>query len=100
MTDDQADHRLRELLAAAVAGLDPIDREERIAWCQELGEHGVRMHLADDDDVLEFRWGGRRLAMIHRDALLEDGPIEAEFIADVPDTPAELDDDQGGGWPP
>jgi hypothetical protein len=88
MTDDQTFHtRVQALLSHAVAGLDDDDRAERIAWCQAHDAHGVRMYPPTDDDVIEFRWGGRTLAMIHKDVLDTDEPIRrAEFIADVPDT--------------
>lgn len=85
---DQTTFRVRAILTEAVASLDPADLNERIAWCREHNQHGVRMHTNADDDLLEFRWGGRTLAMVHRDVLTGDGPIRAEFIAEtpVPDT--------------
>ncbi|MEX3652378.1 hypothetical protein ABFW14_19010 [Mycolicibacterium fortuitum] len=88
MSDNQIPTRVHEILTAAVADLDPSDRAERIAWCHATGQHGVRMHPSDDDDLLDFRWGGRTLAMVHRDVLTGDGPIQREFIAEspVPDT--------------
>jgi hypothetical protein len=76
-----------DILHHAVAGLDPADRDERIAYCRAHDEHGVRMHLATDDDLIEFTWGGRTLAMVHRDVLLDDQPLpRPEFIAALPDT--------------
>lgn len=81
-------NELRQMLTAAVAGLDPEDVAERIAWCRANGQHGVRMHTSDQDDLLDFRWGGRTLAMVHRDVLSEDedGVVVAEFVAsEVPD---------------
>lgn len=91
MSDNQLPARVHEILTAAVAGLDPADRAERIAWCQANDQRGVRLHTSPDDDLLEFRWGGRTLAMVHRDALTDDGPIHQEFIAEdpVPDTVPE-----------
>lgn len=88
MTDERVAERTRAILEQAVAGLDPEDLAERIAYCQENNEHGVRMHLDPDDELIEFRWGGRRLAMAHRDVLTGDGPAVREFIAEdpVPDT--------------
>ncbi|OBJ90903.1 hypothetical protein [Mycobacterium asiaticum] len=80
--------RIQAILTQAVAGLDPIDREERIAWCQANDEHGVRMQL--DGDLRIFNWGGRVLAMVHQDVLLGTGPIEASFVPAVPDDPREL----------
>jgi hypothetical protein len=77
--------KLRALLAASVDGLDPRDREERISWCQKHAQHGVRAEF-DTDDIIRFVWGGRPLALIHRDVLEQDGPLRGEFIADVPDT--------------
>lgn len=84
--DEQFDARVQALLSHAVAGLDPQDRAERIAWCRAHDELGVRMHLSEADDLLEFRWGGRTLCLIHRDVLdNSDGPIRAELINELPD---------------
>ena len=83
--DEKFQSRVQALLADSVARLDPADRDERIAYCREHNEHGVRMHPSTDDDLLEFRWGGKQLALVHRDVLLDDGPFRAEFIADTPD---------------
>jgi hypothetical protein len=58
-TPDPLPARVRALLTDAVARLDPADRAERIAYCQAHDEHGTRMHLTDDDNLIEFRWGGR-----------------------------------------
>jgi len=76
--------RVRELLADAVARLDPQDRDERIAYCREHNQHGVRMHT-DPDGVLEFRWGGRRLALVRAADLAADVPLRAELVGEVPD---------------
>jgi hypothetical protein len=92
-TPDPLPARVRELIAGATARLDPNDRAERIEWCQATGQHGTRMHLTPDDDVIEFRWGGKCLLMIHRAVLLDDEPLpEPQFIADTPDTVPEWDD--------
>lgn len=89
--DAKFTRRINMLLQSAVTGLDPADRADRIAWCQERNQHGVTMHPSNDDDLLEFRWGGKRLVMIHRDDLLSEKPLHPEFIADVPDSvPDEL----------
>lgn len=79
--------RVRDLLADAMSRLDRRDYAERVGYCQDTGEHGVRMHLNPDDSVIEFRWGGRPLAMIPRDVLLDEQPLpEPQFIAETPDT--------------
>lgn len=85
-TPDPLPARVRGLLTDAVGRLDDTDRAERIAYCRTHNEHGIRMHLTADDDLLEFRWGGRRLAMLPRDVLLHDGPVESQLIAELPDT--------------
>ena len=94
MTNEDAKFtaRIRALLEQAVAGLDPTDRAERIAWCEEHDQHGVTMHPNGDDDLVEFRWGGRTLAMVPNEVLFGEYPLPApEFIGEVPDTvPAEL----------
>jgi hypothetical protein len=93
-TPDPLPARVHTLLTDALARLDPADRAERISHCQATGEHGVRMHLTEDDDLLEFKWGGKRLAMIPRDVLLDDEPLpQPTFIADLPDTLEGLTDD-------
>ena len=89
MSDDPLDDhillaRMHTLLAASVEGLAPTDLAERIAWCEEHNQPGVRAEL--DGDLIVFTWGGRPLATLHRDTLLDDGPIRGEFIADTPDT--------------
>ncbi|AKN17472.1 hypothetical protein MHAE_04390 [Mycobacterium haemophilum DSM 44634] len=91
INDDERAGRIRALLTQAVANLDPADRDQRIAFCREHNQHGVRMHLSKEDDLIEFRWGGRTLAMVHRDHLDSDAPLHAEFIiTDLPDTPEGL----------
>lgn len=101
---DRTQARVHAILAQAVAGLDPVDRAERIAYCRTHNEHGVRMFPATDDDLIEFRWGGRTLAMVQRDVLTAtDDPdiaVAVEFIGDgsVPDTvPPEWLANPGGG---
>jgi hypothetical protein len=49
---------VRSLLTHAVAGLDPADRAERMAWCRRHQQHGVTMHTDNNDDLVELRWGG------------------------------------------
>lgn len=96
-TEPTAEHilaRVRDLIVDAVARLDPQDHAERVAYCQQSGQHGVRMHFDQGDDLVEFRWGGRRLALLPRVVLLDDRPLpRAEFIANVPDT---IPDDWAG----
>ncbi|QZT62128.1 hypothetical protein [Mycolicibacterium austroafricanum] len=85
--------RVKAVLEHAVAGLDPADREERIAWCREHDQHGVRMHT-DPDGLLEFQWGGRMLAMVRADDLVGDEPLRAVAVnAEIPDTLEGLTDD-------
>lgn len=89
MTEPTAEHvltRARDLLADAVARLNPQDHAERVAYCRQSGQHGIRMHFTEGDDLVEFRWGGRRLVLLPRVLLLNDQPLQAEFIAEVPDT--------------
>lgn len=90
MSDDSEirPERVREVLAHALASLPPDDQAARIAWCQENNAHGVRMFVDEDDDIIEFRWGGRRLAVMRRDVLTNDEPVHFEMAPDepVPDT--------------
>lgn len=90
MNDPSSEHilgKVRDLLVDAVSRLDPQDHAERVAYCEESGQHGVRMHFDAGDDLVEFRWGGRRLALLPRSILLDDQPLPpAEFIAEVPDS--------------
>lgn len=92
MTDiDRTAERTALLLRAAVAGLDPTDRAERINHCRTTGQHGIRSHT-DQHGVIEFRWGGRLLAVIHTDLLDSDHPIGAHF------TPSEVPDHLPPEW--
>jgi hypothetical protein len=92
MSDESTEWRdlaevIPELIATAVAALAPEDREARIAHCQRTGEHGVRLHVTEDDGLLELHWGGRRLVMVGRDALFSGEPLGVGFVNDVmPDT--------------
>jgi hypothetical protein len=101
MTDDMPDDlnldKVKQLLADADNALDPQDKIERIAWCREHDAHGVRMFPNDDDGTIEFRWGNRRLALVHGDVLCGDGPlnVERQFIPDDLDASIEqLTDEQ------
>ncbi len=77
---------IRDLIAAATTALDPQDQAARIAWCRQTGQHGVRVHVTDADDLLDFWWGGRRLAMVRRADLFSGEPLAASFVPDcVPD---------------
>jgi hypothetical protein len=81
--------KVRRVIAEAVEGLDPSDRDERIAYCRETGEHGVRAQV--EGDGVEFTWGGRTLAVVER-ALLTDDDLElvpGQRIEGVPDTVPE-----------
>ena len=94
INDDQLAGRVQALLTHAVENLDPADRAERISWCQQNDQHGIRMHLSEDDELLEFRWGNRPLAMIRRQDLLGDTPVRVEYIdTDIPDTLEGLSDE-------
>jgi hypothetical protein len=86
--------KVRAVIASAVAGLSPQDRAERIEWCRQNDAHGVRMFVGtyDDDDSLEFRWGGRSLLLIPRDALTGDTPIAGTYIPDDASMDAEISD--------
>ena len=81
--DDPLNGRVRLLLTHAVAALDPADRAERIAWCQDNDAHGIRMHPGDDG-ILEFRWGGRRLALVAAADLAAGAPLAGGFVANTP----------------
>ena len=85
MTDDPLNDRVRLLLTHAVAALDQADRAERIAWCQQHDAHGIRMHPGDDG-ILEFRWGGRRLALVAAADLAAGASLAADFVTETPDT--------------
>lgn len=86
LTNDEFSQRVQALITNALCGLDPQDREERIAYCREHDEHGVRV-FTDPDGVLEFRWGGRTLAMVSGEDLGSSDPLDIVFqAADCPDT--------------
>jgi hypothetical protein len=84
--------KVRALLASAVAGLSPKDRQEREAWCNATDNHGVRMFVGtyDDPDAIEFRWGNRQLAVVPAEALTGDGSIAGTFIPDIDEMDEEI----------
>jgi len=91
--DDLNLDKVRAVIAHAWAGLDPADRADRIAHDIAHNVAGVTMQTGSADDLIEFVRGGRRLALVHRDVLCGDGPLDgaAVFIAELPDTvPDEL----------
>ncbi|PJE07945.1 hypothetical protein [Mycobacterium sp.] len=92
VSDEQFGQRVRALLELAIAALDPADRQARITYCQENNQHGIRMHIDDHDGLLEFTWGGRRLAMVHRDTLDNDRPMHFGLVNDTP-TPDTVPED-------
>lgn len=92
ITDSQIGQRIRALLEAATAALTPEDYAARIAYCQEHNRPHTTMHLNPDDDLIEFRWGGRRLAMVHRATLDNDRPMRFGLVNDQP-TPDTVPDD-------
>ena len=83
--------KLHGVLLAAVVGLDPADRAERVRQCRATGQHAITAHPAPA--VITFEWGGRLLATVERAWLADDEaePPRAEWInTDAPDTvPAE-----------
>lgn len=96
MTDLDAalDMRIADIISTSIAGLDPIDRAERIDYCRRNDLHGVTAH--DDAGDMRLEWGGRPLAVVPRsvfddEALLEPLPAPA-FLPDVPDDASELAD--------
>jgi hypothetical protein len=89
--------KVRQLIADAWSRLSPQDQAERNRFDIDHGIRGVTMH--PDGDLIEFRRGGRTLALVHRDVLCDDGPldVEGEFIPDNLDVQIEQlsdDDDQ------
>jgi hypothetical protein len=85
--------RVRAVITHAVNGLDPQDRAERVAHCLTHNQHGVTMHPDTADNLVEFRWGGRTLALLPVDVLTGDGPLHGEFVSEAPDDLSELDGD-------
>jgi len=83
LSDEQFGQRVRALLEHAVASLSPDDYTARVTYCRDNNCHGIRMHPGDDG-LLEFRWGGRRLAMVHADTLNNDRPVQFGFVNDQP----------------
>lgn len=87
--------KVRALIAHVWAQLDPQDQADRIAADNARGIHGVLM-CPDDDGLIEFVRGARRLALVNPDLLRGDGPfdVEAMFMPEDLDvvTVAELID--------
>jgi hypothetical protein len=90
MTDLKPD-RVRAVITHAVNGLDPQDWADRVAHCRKHNKHSVTMHPDPADNVIEFRWGGRTLAILPVDALTVDGLLVGEFVSETPDDLSELD---------
>jgi hypothetical protein len=88
-------YKVRQLIADTWAQLSPEDRAERVAYDIAHGIPGVTMHPSVGE--VEFRRGGRTLAVASLDVLTGEEPLPAgEFIAEIPDTvPDDLgpDDD-------
>ncbi len=91
MNDNQVfSARTAAILAHAVNNLSAEQKAERAAWCEANNIYGIRMHIDENDSMREFRWGGKTLALVEMDALTDDGPIEFDRIADLPDDPRDL----------
>lgn len=93
-----AEHRIAQVIAAAIAGLSPEDRAERIAYCQRHNWHGVDYGVNDHEEM-ELYWPGgpesRLLAVLPKNALSEEGlrhPLGMTSL-DVPDDLSGLDDE-------
>lgn len=79
-----AQQRLRALIEHVVAGLTDADRAERIAWCRDHNQHGVRAIFNDDDGTITLTWGGSRLAVLDAAVLYDDNPrFAAAFMPDL-----------------
>ncbi|XVQ83169.1 hypothetical protein ACQP2K_30645 [Microbispora siamensis] len=99
LTDDQIAARVRGLLAAAVAGLDPADRAERDAYCRRTGDHEA--HHSREGGLLVFRWGGSTLLAIDIAALLDpDADAGLEFVPAPPDDARDLTGSAAGETSP
>ncbi|MFG2052680.1 hypothetical protein ACGFI9_01495 [Micromonospora sp. NPDC048930] len=85
--------RLRYILAESMASLPAEDRDQRIAYIRETGEHGIRVR--EEDGLLRFTWAGRPLAVVDPAVFAEDAymlPLERDMARQVPDDPGELTD--------
>lgn len=70
--------RIRPRLEAAVWHLTEEDRDARILYCWQNGEHGARMHFLGEH-MLVFWWGGKPLLHLDRRRLLRAGSNPAEL---------------------
>jgi hypothetical protein len=80
--------RLRYIIDASLAAMAPLDKAQRIAWCQATGRHGVR--LVADGDSFRLVWGGRPLAVLEQDVFLGQDTYlrDLEMLGtSIPDTP-------------
>lgn len=86
--------RISQVIAAAIAGLSPEDRADRIAYCRRTGLHGTSYKVLDGE--VELYWPeGRLLAVIPQDAFTEENlhrPLGMAPLPEVPDSPAGLDE--------
>lgn len=80
--------RLQYILEQSVRALPEDDREQRVAWCQETGNHGVGTKIGETDDELVFSWGGRVLARVFLNVFNDDSffePLESTLRPGPPD---------------
>lgn len=87
--------RLQYILDDAIRQLPADDLGARIAWCKETGNHGITMHPGTDG-LLEFQWGGRRLALVNNNVFEDEAylqPILTDPVRDLPDDASELTDE-------
>jgi len=72
---NEAATRVRAILTDAIERLPHVDRQERIAYCRESGQHGITsMPDPHYPDQVLFDWGGRRLCSVKME-LIRDASI-------------------------
>lgn len=68
--DIRFDARLQRILQVAVAGLPEEECAQRVAWCQETGQHGITMQPHQVGAT--FHWGGRLLVVVDYGVFADD----------------------------
>lgn len=72
--------RIQFAISTALEAMPADDKAERIAWCQETGQHGT--HVVPLADGLALVWADRPLAFLPKEVLTEESLLFASIEGD------------------